>query len=230
MNYFTRKRYLALQERGEDAMDTADAAWDGAVGQYEAYLQTIRPELPEAIRELLDGFCLHDARVLSMGRRGDTFVVSLQLDVPPNELLTITYRLAGDPDIRQQLFPWATAGAAPAWLYDEIELVRDGDRGHFVHTILFSNGWEVRLPFREVHLATAYPTFPSPRTPHPVPPATAPSPHEARRSGGRGRGGVDKAPRSGEGGLGIPGRACQAAPGGGSVRFPHRGGGGGVER
>jgi hypothetical protein len=173
MNYFTRERYLALQEPG-DAMDAADGAWAEAVARYEAYLQTIRPELPESVRELLDGFYLHDARVLSMGRRGDTFVISLQLDVPPNELLTITYNLAGPPEIRQDLFPWATPGAAPSWLYEEIERVRAGERGHDVHSILFSNGWEVRLPFREVHLATAYPTFPHPRTPEPVRQAPAP--------------------------------------------------------
>jgi hypothetical protein len=174
MNYFTRERYLALQDRGDDAMDAADADWAEAAARYEAYLQTIRPEIPESVRELLDGFSLHDARVLSMGRRGGTFVISLQLDVPPNELLTITYELAGGPEIKQDLFPWAGAAPAPSWLYEEIELVRDGDRPHFVHSVLFSNGWEVRLPFRRVTLATAYPTFPYPRTPKPVSPAPAP--------------------------------------------------------
>lgn len=174
MNYFTRERYLALQERGDDAMDAADAAWDEAVERYEAYLQTIRPEMPESVRELLDGFSLHDARVLSMGRRGDTFVISLQLDVPPNELLSITYTLAAAPEIKRELFPWAAAGTSPAWLYEEIERVREGDRSYFVHSILFSNGWEARLPFREVHLATAHPTFPLPRTPQAVAPASTP--------------------------------------------------------
>jgi hypothetical protein len=38
MKYFTRQRYLALQERGEDAMDAADAAWGEAVERYEAHL------------------------------------------------------------------------------------------------------------------------------------------------------------------------------------------------
>ena len=113
MNYFTRDRYLALQDRGDDAMDAADAAWDEAVARYDAYLQTIRPEMPESVRELLDVFYLHDARVLSMGRRGDTFVISVQLDVPPNELLTITYSLAGTPEIKQERFPWAAATATP---------------------------------------------------------------------------------------------------------------------
>jgi hypothetical protein len=168
MNYFTRERYLALQERGDEAMDAADAAWAEVVARYDAYLQTIRAEMPEAVRELLDGFYLHDARVLSMGQRGDTYTISVQLGAPPQELLTITYRLAAPPEIKQELFAWATAHATPAWLYDEIELVREGERGHFVHSILFSNGWEMRLAFREVQLATAYPTFPYPRTSPPV--------------------------------------------------------------
>src|SRR5262245_28328114 len=115
MNYFTRERYLALQERGEDARDAADAAWDEAVERYDAYLQTIRPEMSESVRELLDGFYLQDARVLSMGRRGDMFVISVQLNVPPNELLTITYTLVSAPEIKQELFPWSSAGATPAW-------------------------------------------------------------------------------------------------------------------
>jgi hypothetical protein len=174
MNYFTPERYLALQQRGDDAMDAADAAWEEAVERYDAYLQTIRPEMPESVRELLDGFSLHDARVLSMGRRGDTFVISLQLEAPPNELLTITYMLAAAPEVKQDLFPWATTGATPAWLYEEIELIRERERSHFVHSILFSNGWEARLPFREVHLATAYPTFPLPRAPRFVNPTSAP--------------------------------------------------------
>ncbi len=174
MNYFARERYLALQTPGDDAMDAADAAWEEAVARYDAYLQTIRPEMPESVRELLDGFYLHDARVLSMGQRGETFVISLQLDAPPNELLTITYRLSGAPEIKQDLFPWASSAATPEWLYEEIELVRDGSQNHYVHSILFSNGWEVRLPFREVILATAYPTFPYPRTPKPVAQPAAP--------------------------------------------------------
>ena len=56
MNYFTRQRYLALQERGDDAMHAADAAWDEAVQHYDAYVQSIRAEMPESVRELVDGF------------------------------------------------------------------------------------------------------------------------------------------------------------------------------
>ena len=174
MNYFTRERYLALQERDDDAMDAADAAWATVADQYDAYVRTIRPELPEAVRQLLEGFYLHDARVLSMGQRGDTFVITLQLDVPPNELLTITYSLAGTPEIRTDRFPWAAPAETPHWLYEEIELVHDGNERRFAHSILFSNGWEVRLPFRAVDMATAYPMFPAPHTPAQVSQASTP--------------------------------------------------------
>ncbi|HYT92250.1 MAG TPA: DUF4085 family protein, partial [Gemmataceae bacterium] len=102
MNYFTRERYLALQNFDDDAMSAADADWESAVERYESYLQSIRPQLPESVRQLLDGFYLHDARVLSMGQRGETFVISLQLDPPPHELLTLTYTLAGQPEVKQE--------------------------------------------------------------------------------------------------------------------------------
>ena len=163
MKYFTRERYLAQQNFDQAAMDAADADWEDAVERYDAYLQTIRPDMPESVRQLLDGFYLHDARVLSMGQRGETFVISLQLDVPPNELLTITYTLAGQPEVKKEPF-LAGETLPPEWLYEEIERVQAGNQKHFVHSILFSNGWEARLPFQDVHLTTAIPMFPPPRS------------------------------------------------------------------
>jgi hypothetical protein len=162
MKYFTRERYLAQQILDQAAMNAADADWEDAVDRYEAYLQTIRPELPESVRQLLDGFYLQDARVLSMGQRGEIFVIALQLDVPPNELLTITYTLAGPPEVNKQPFADAEGSSPLAWMHEEIEEVRGAGRKHFVHSMLFSNGWEARLPFHDVHLATADPVFPHP--------------------------------------------------------------------
>jgi hypothetical protein len=169
MKYFTRERYAAMQNSDDEAVRRADEDWEAAVDQYNAYLQSIRPELSDSVRQLLDGFFLHDATVLSMGRRGDRFVISLQLDVPPNEVLTIVYHLAGPPDARKEAFPWR-ADEVPAllWLYEELELVGEGEARHFVQRILFDNGWELDLPFRDVELSTVYPMFPAPRA------ATAP--------------------------------------------------------
>lgn len=165
MKYFTRERYLALQNSHEEALDAADVDWEQAVDHYQAYLQTIRPEMPETVRQLIDGYYLHDARVLSMGQRGERFIISLLLDCPPNDLLTITYMLAGPPRIDQQYtFPWVKSTHAVDWLYDEIAWESEGERNCFLHSILFSNGWEIHLPLREVQTTTAFPLFPHPRS------------------------------------------------------------------
>jgi hypothetical protein len=164
MKYFTRERYLALQNFQDDAMDAADADWEAAMAAYEKQLQSTRPEMHESVRQLLDGFYLHDARVLSMGQRGDAFVISLQLDVPPHDLLTITYTLVGPPEVHQQAFSWVKNPYVADWLYDEVELIDDGQRKHFVHSVLFSNGWELKLSFRDVQTTTAFPLMPHPRS------------------------------------------------------------------
>jgi hypothetical protein len=177
MKYFTRERYLTFQNFDDAAMDAADADWEDTIDRYEAYLQTIRPDMPESVRQLLDGFYLHDARVLSMGRRDETFVISLQLDVPPKELLTLTYTLIGPPEINKKPFEDGQNTPAPWWLYEEIEQVEEGGRKHFVQSILLSNGWEITLPFSDVQVSRAEPVYPLPGTAF-VPastPAAAPS-------------------------------------------------------
>jgi len=163
MNYFTRERYLAMQKSDEEAARRSDQDWETAVDRYDAYLRSIRPELSESVRQLLDGFFLHDATVLSMGQRGDRFVITLRLDVPPNEVLTIIYQLAGPPQTRKERFPWRTDDATPLWLYEELERVAEQEGPYYIHRILFDNGWELDLPFRDVELSTVYPIFPAPK-------------------------------------------------------------------
>ncbi len=164
MKYFTADRYVALQDfSGDAAMDAADAVWDEAVDRYEAHLQTIRPKLPSAILQLLGGYYLHDASALSMGREGNAFVVVLQLDPPPNDLLTIAYELTSEPTIDRSALPASHCSPTPVWLYDELELVEEGGPAHYLHSIQFSNGWEVRLPFSAVRMTAAQPVFPAGR-------------------------------------------------------------------
>jgi hypothetical protein len=162
MKYFTKDLLERYGSEDDAVANAADAEWEEAIDRYEAYLQTIRPDMPESLRQLEDGFCFHDARVLSMGRRDETFVISLQLDMPPNELVTISYTLAGEPVINREPFADGKDTPLPWWLYEEIEQVGTGDRKHFVHSILFSNGWETRLPFRDVQVSLAEPVYPLP--------------------------------------------------------------------
>lgn len=174
MKYFTPDRYVRLQDREPAAMDAADAAWTDAAERYEGYLQTILPELPPPVRQLLEGYYLHDAEVLSAGRQGDTFVLLLQLDVPPNDLLSIIYTLAAEPIIDRSVLPAEHRSAHMSWQYEELEICGSGDTRHYRHAILFSNGWEIQVPFRDVRLATVKPIYPCPRQELVAPIANAP--------------------------------------------------------
>jgi hypothetical protein len=162
MNYFTPERYLALQDfTSEEAQNAADAAWEDAVDAYEASLATIRPRLSPSVRELLEGHFLHDAEVLSIGQQEGHFVVVLQLDTPPHDLLTICYELLDEPAIDREALPAAQRSPRPRWLCDELELVDEGGAISCRHSILLSNGWELRLRFRDVRLTLAQSVYPS---------------------------------------------------------------------
>jgi hypothetical protein len=167
MRYFTPDRYVALQNfSGETAMDAADAAWAEAVHQYDAYLATIAPNLPEPVRRLIEGFHLHDARVLSISQQGNHFVVCLQLDVPPNDLLTITYTLAGPPEVNKRAFSTPGGKHPPLWECEEIEMINKADKRFFAHDVLLSNGWVLRIPFQDVQIQQTEPIYPV-RAAHP---------------------------------------------------------------
>jgi hypothetical protein len=158
MKHFTPERYLALQDfSSNEAMNAADAVWEKAVDEYEAYLDTIKPTLPDNVRQLLQGFYLHDARVVSMARRDDRFEVTLHLDPPPQELLTISYHLMGEPVINEQAY--SPAGKRPPlWFYEELSAVPGG----YQHSVLLSNGWELTIPFKDVQLTRSAAIFPVP--------------------------------------------------------------------
>jgi hypothetical protein len=156
MKYFTPERYLALQDfSSNEAMNAADADWEKEVDAYEAQLALIRPRLPESVRQLLEGYFLHDADVISVGRQNGRFDVVLQLDVPPNDLLTISYVLTGEPTLNTAAFP-APGSTGPLWLYEELDATPQG----YLHSVLFSNGWTLDVPFNDVTLTASTAVFP----------------------------------------------------------------------
>jgi len=83
MKYFTPERYKRLQATGMQDMDAADADWEIAVTEYERHLETIRSDLPESVRHLLDDFSLHDAEVFFMGRKPATLFLHYALRPRP---------------------------------------------------------------------------------------------------------------------------------------------------
>jgi hypothetical protein len=164
VKYFTPELVVAYGSDDPATWKDAEARWDDACARYGAYLASVKDRLPAALRHVEDTYRLHDAVVRGMGRRGGEFVLVLQTASPPQPLLTFTYELAGEPLIRKDVLPTdyqSTAGHVD-WQYDEIEMA-DGEPTTWRQSILFSNGWEVSLHFRDVRVQEVEALLPAPR-------------------------------------------------------------------
>jgi hypothetical protein len=153
MKYFTPQLIAQGQSDDDRVRDEQERLWEEAGDHYLAYLATVRPEFPPGLRRIDAGYYLHDAEILGMGPEGPRFVLVLRLDTPPRSLLTLTYDLVGDPLIDREALPPECRFSDPKvlWQYNEIER-SPGKRPTWVESILLSNGWEVRLPFRDVQV------------------------------------------------------------------------------
>jgi hypothetical protein len=165
MKYFTPERYLALQDFSSDeAMDAAEAAWEEASEKYASYLDTIRAHFSPGLRQIEANYYLHDSIIRGMGRRGPFFVTILQLDTPPQSILTFTYDLVEDPIIIKDVLPpeHCGSGALVDWQYNEIEMV-PGNPTTWRESLLLGNGWELSLHFRDVQVQEVEAVLPTPR-------------------------------------------------------------------
>jgi hypothetical protein len=158
VKYFTPELMERLDSPDPTVANAADAEWDRRLERYEQELQRIEPELPEHVREF-NGLLLHDARVLSVARQGDQFHLVLHKDVPPRDLVLLTYFLTEEPVIDREALPIGQRSPVMDYLYDEFELVQEGNTRLYAESILFSNGWEMRLRFRDVRWALAGPLY-----------------------------------------------------------------------
>jgi hypothetical protein len=168
MKYFTPQRYVALQDfSSDDTMNQADSAWEEAGDRYDAYYRAVREHVPAGFRKLMEGHYLHNAIVREIARQGNQLLVVLRLDPPPRELLLVRYDLAGEPIFDRDALPEPhRSQGAVEWMHDEVELL-DREPIHSVHSVLLSNGWEARIPFRDIQVEQAEPIL-LPGSPLPV--------------------------------------------------------------
>jgi hypothetical protein len=163
MKYFTPELIAGGASDDARVLDEHDRLWEDAGARYAAYLDSVRPHFPPGLRKIDESYYLHDAIVCSMGRRGQTFVMVVRLDPPPQSILTFAYDLIEDPVVIKDAVPQERFGIGPVveWQYNEIEMA-EGDPPTWRESLLLSNGWELWLHFRDVRIEEAQAVLPVP--------------------------------------------------------------------
>jgi hypothetical protein len=154
MRYFTPELYMRLQNLQDLE---ADDEWDRRMERYEAELNRLMPRFPDSVRYYLN-VRLHDALLLSMGLAGPTLTMTCALDPPDTRLAMLTYTLAEPPQFLREVTDATFWSVQPEFMYDEVGL--DEASGAFTNDILLSNGWELRLKFRELAVAWSEALYP----------------------------------------------------------------------
>ncbi len=164
MKYFTPELIVAYGSDDPATWKEAEARWDTACKQYNTVLASFKPAFPPGLRYLEDNYSLHDAVVRGMGRREGAFQIMLQLEVPPQSLLTLTYDLVAEPIVARDALPpeYRSTEGHIDWQYDEIGETSRQPRT-WRHSILLSNGWEIVLDFRDIRVEEIELLIPAPR-------------------------------------------------------------------
>lgn len=164
MKYFTPELIVAYGADAPEIRKEAEANWEAACAQYNTALAALKSAFPSGLRYLEDRYALHDAVIRGMGRSEATFVIVLQLDTPPQPLLTLIYDLVEEPIVQREVLPpeYRSTGSHIDWQYDEIEKTAS-QPPNWRQSILLSNGWEIVLHFRNIRVDEIQALIPPPR-------------------------------------------------------------------
>jgi hypothetical protein len=154
MRYFTPELMERLGSPDRDVARAADQEWDRRLEEYEAHLRTLEPSFSDQLQQF-NALLLHDARVLCLALSGDRLLMVLRKDIPPSEVVALTYELVAPPDLDRDALPPERRSNVMDYLYNELD--REGTV--FTESILFSNGWELRLRFRDVQVVEGEPFY-----------------------------------------------------------------------
>jgi hypothetical protein len=185
MKFFTPdllERYGSADDR---VARTAHEELERHTDEYLQKLQEFETRLPRRLRDLLNQYYLHDARVIShpplmitdlewleqalrlglplgwriLGegeRRMASYWIPLQLDPPPRELLVLQYRSVRIENVQIHESLFEYCPYLE-WQHDELELIEVGEGMEFRHSILFTRGLELQLRFQDFDFATLKP-------------------------------------------------------------------------
>ena len=163
MKYFTPELIQRIQADNFDVYLKAYHEWEQAIVRSERRWKRIRPSFPKEVQRFNDErVCLHDARLWSMGRDGETLLMVLEPEPPAQTLVFLTFTLNGEPIIDRKALPGRKEHDWVEWMYEEWDVDRQ-KRCWF--EVLLSNGWSVKLCFRDFHYRIAQRLFPVPKPP-----------------------------------------------------------------
>lgn len=160
MKFFTRDLYRRCRSTDETVLNAACEEWEQANEAYERHLAAIEPELPPHIREFA-ALLLHDAKVQSIARQGNQLILVLHKDIPPRDLVILNYELDGEPIVEPFSDTPCDWSQPTTFQFDELDIVREGEIKFYSQSIVFGNGWLMRLCFRDVRLTVAQSVYPS---------------------------------------------------------------------
>ena len=149
MKYFTVELLNRLRSDNEDESALCHDDWEMALKRYRQREQRIKPAMPKSVGRFVDThLCLHDARLLSMGRQDDTLVMVLEMEPPSRELVILTFTLDGAFHISEETLKGKSIAGIITWMYEEWNIDR---RRRCCFSVLLCNGWMVDLAFRDFH-------------------------------------------------------------------------------
>jgi hypothetical protein len=160
IKFFTRDLYRRCRSTDEAILNAACEEWEQANAAYERHLSAIEPEFPPHLREFAE-LLLHDARIQSIARRGNQLILVLHKDIPPRDLVILSYELVGELIVE----PFADAPAdwsrPTTFQFDELDIVDEGESKIYSESIVFGNGVLLRLRFRDVRVTVAQSMYPA---------------------------------------------------------------------
>jgi hypothetical protein len=159
MKYFTPDLIQRGDSLDDDVADAAEEEWEQALVRYGRRWRKVRAALPKTVRQFHDEdrVCLQSAQLLSMGRQGDALVMVLEPEPPAQTVVILTFTLDGEPVIDPQALPGREGRTFVTWMHEEWDLDR---QSRFCFEVLFTNGWSVKLRFRDFQYLIAQRLFP----------------------------------------------------------------------
>jgi hypothetical protein len=158
MKYFTVELLNRIRSDDDDVSARAHDEWESALKRYSGLEAQIKEGLPSAAQRFLDEHvCLHDARLLNLGRRVDTFVMVLEKEAASRDLVILMFILDGEPKIENTPLADKTDAAAITWMYEEWSRDR---RGRPCFDAIWSNGWHLSLRLKDFNYVIVPQVFP----------------------------------------------------------------------